>query len=110
MLGEDGIDHTPVKETVELTVGNAFDIVAERVRTKAEKLADNLHRTTFEITIRNHRQEDVVVEVNEPVGGYWEVVNESHPHRRVSAQELAFDVPVPADGETVLTYTVQVKY
>jgi hypothetical protein len=110
LLGEDRIDHTPKKETVELTVGRAFDIVAERVRTKAEKLADNLYRTTFEITIRNHREEDVVIEVSEPVGGYWEVVEESIAHRRVSAQELAFDVPVPADGQTVLTYTVQVKY
>jgi len=110
LLGEDRIDHTPTKETVELTVGNAFDIVAERVRTDSQKLADNLYRTSFEITIRNHREESVVVEVSEPVGGYWEVVSESHDHRKVNAQELAFDVPVPADGETVLKYTVQVKY
>jgi len=110
LLGEDRIDHTPEKETVELTVGNAFDIVAERVRTDSEKLADNLYRTTFQITIRNHRKDAVVVEVSEPVGGFWEVVTASLPHRKVSAQELAFDVPVPADGETVLTYTVQVKY
>jgi hypothetical protein len=110
LLGEDRIDHTPAKETVELTVGNAFDIVAERVRTKSEKLADNLYRSTFEITIRNHRKDDVVVEVLESVGGYWEVVSESLPHRKVSASELAFDVPVPKDGETILVYTVQVKY
>ncbi len=110
LLGEDRIDHTPKKETIELTVGKAFDIVAERVRTNSEKLADNLYRTTFEITIRNHRENDVVVEVTEPVGGYWEVISESLPHRKVNANELAFDVPVPADGETVLAYTVQVKY
>jgi hypothetical protein len=110
LLGEDRIDHTPKKETIELTVGNAFDIVAERVRTDSQKLADNLYRTSFEITIRNHREEAVVVEVNEPVGGYWEVVSESIEHRKVNASELAFDVPVPADGETVLKYSVQVKY
>jgi len=110
LLGEDRIDHTPEKETIELTVGKAFDIVAERVRTNSEKLAASLYRTTFEITIRNHRKNDVVVEVVEPVGGFWEVVAESLPHRKVNAQELAFDVPVPADGETVLTYTVEVKY
>jgi len=110
LLGEDRIYHTPKKETIELTVGKAFDIVAERVRTNSEKLADNMYRTSFEITFRNHRQNDVIIEVAEPVGGYWEVVSESLPHRKVSAQELAFDVPVPADGETVLTYTVQVKY
>jgi hypothetical protein len=110
LLGEDRIDHTPKKETVDLEVGKAFDIVAERIRTNSQKLADNLYRVTFEITIRNHRENKVVVEVSEPVGGYWEVVAESIPHRKVNAQELAFEVPVPADGETVLTYTVQVKY
>ena len=110
LLGEDRIDHTPKKETIDLMVGNAFDIVAERVRTNSEKLADNLYRTTFEITIKNHKEESVVVEVNEAVGGFWEVVAESMAHRKVNAGELAFDVPVPADGETVLTYTVQVKY
>ena len=110
LLGEDRIDHTPKKETIDLMVGNAFDIVAERVRTNSEKLADNLYRTTFEITIRNHKEDSVVVEVSETVGGFWEVIAESIAHRKVSAGELAFDVPVPADGETVLTYTVQVKY
>lgn len=110
LLGEDRIDHTPKKEEVSLKVGYAFDLVAERVRTNSEKMADNMYRTTFEITIRNHRQDAVVVEVSEPVGGFWEVVAESHEHRKVSANELAFDIPVAADGETVLRYTVQVKY
>jgi len=110
LLGEDRIDHTPRDEEIELTVGNAFDIVAERVRTDARKLADNLFRTSFEITLRNHRDEDVTVEVIEPVGGFWEVVDSSLPARKVDASTLAFDVPVPADGETVLKYTVEVRY
>ncbi len=110
LLGEDRIDHTPKNEKIDLTVGNAFDIVAERVRTDSQKLAANLYRTTFAITIRNHRQEAVTVEVREAVGGFWSVVKESLAHRKINASELAFDVPIPADGETVLTYTVEVKY
>jgi len=50
------------------------------------------------------------VEVLEQVGGYWEVVQSSQDYRKVSASELAYDVAVPSDGETVLTYTVEVKY
>jgi len=110
LLGEDRIGHTPTKEEIDLTVGKAFDIVAERVRTDARRVADNVHRSTFEITLRNHRDEDVVVEVLEQVGGYWEVVQSSQDYRKVSASELAYDVAVPSDGETVLTYTVEVKY
>ncbi len=110
LLGEDRIDHTPRDETLELEVGRAFDLVAERVRTDARKLADNLFRTSFEITLRNHRDEKVTVEVVEPVGGFWEVSDSTLPPRKVDASTLAFDVPVPAHGETVLRYTVEVRY
>jgi hypothetical protein len=110
LLGEDRIRHTPVDETVELRVGNAFDLVAERVRTDSRKLAEDLYRHSFEITIRNHRSESVVVEVIEPVGGFWEVQQSSLTARKVDASTLAFDVAVPAGGKTVLTYSVDVRY
>ncbi|MFT7698434.1 MAG: hypothetical protein ACI8S7_000246, partial [Candidatus Krumholzibacteriia bacterium] len=85
LIGEDRIDHTPKDEKVELQVGQAFDIAAERVRSDSKRLADNLYRHTFEITLRNHKDEDVIVEVLESVGGYWEVVEESMKHRKINA-------------------------
>ncbi|MBU8869472.1 MAG: DUF4139 domain-containing protein [Gemmatimonadales bacterium] len=110
LLGEDRVDHTPGGEEIELRVGKAFDIVAERVRKDSRRLADNYFQTTFEITLRNHRKDPVVVEVAEQVGGFWEIVAANLEHRKVSASELAFEVPVPAEGQFVLTYTVNVKY
>jgi hypothetical protein len=110
LLGEDRIEHTPVDEKVELRVGNAFDIVAERARTDSRQLAENLYRHSFAITLRNHKSEGVTVEVVEPVGGFWEVQSSSLPARKVDASTLAFAVPVAAGGQTVLTYTVDVRY
>ncbi len=110
LLGEDRIDHTPRDEEVELEVGKAFDIVAERVRSDSRRLADNLYRHTFRITVRNHKDEDVVVEVVEAVGGFWEVVSESLEHSQLDSSTLKYDVPVKANSETVLNYTVEVKY
>jgi len=110
LLGEDRIGHTPVDETVELRVGNAFDIKAERVRTDSRKLADDLYRHSFAITLRNHKNEAVAVEVIEPVGGFWEINASSLPPRKIDASTLAFTVPVAANGQTVLTYTVDVRY
>ena len=110
LLGEDRIRHTPADETVELRVGSAFDLVAERVRTDSRKLAEDLYRHSFAITLRNHRKEAAVVEVIEPVGGFWEVQQSSQPARKVDASTLAFDVPVPANGQAVLTYSVDVRY
>ncbi|MBM4129590.1 DUF4139 domain-containing protein [bacterium] len=110
LLGEDRIKHTPADETVELRVGSAFDLVAERVRTDSRRLAEDLYRHDFAITLRNHRSEAVVVEVIEPVGGFWEVHRSSLPARKVDASTLAFDVTVPAHGQAVLTYSVDVRY
>jgi len=110
LLGEDRIDHTPKDERVELEVGTAFDLVAERLQTDYSKIGDRVHRMTYEITLRNHKDEDVTVEVLEQVGGDWEIIRSSLPHEKLSAGEIRFEVPVPADGETVLSYVVQVSY
>ncbi len=61
------------------------------------------------MTLRNHKDEDVTVEVSEHAWGEWKVTASTLPARRVSATELAFDVPVPADGETVLEYTIEMN-
>ncbi|HOX25189.1 MAG TPA: DUF4139 domain-containing protein [Candidatus Krumholzibacteria bacterium] len=110
LLGEDRIRHTPKDETIELDVGKAFDLVAERVRKDYRRVSDRVHRNTWEITLRNHKDEDVTIDVREQVGGDWEVLQSSVPHEKVSAQEILFRVPVQRDGETVLTYTVEVTY
>jgi hypothetical protein len=110
MLGEDRILHTPKDEEIELQVGAAFDITAERKRMDYRRVSDRVHESEFQITLRNHKDEDVLVEVTETVGGDWRVIQESHPHEKLSATEIRFDLPVPADGETVLKYRVQVTY
>ena len=110
LLGEDRIGHTPKNEEVDLTVGKAFDIVAERVRTDYRRVSDRVHRTTWRMTFRNHKEEDVVVEVFEQVGGDWEIMQSTLAHEKISAQEILFRVPVAADGESVLDYTVEVTY
>jgi hypothetical protein len=110
LLGEDRIGHTPRNETVKLTVGKAFDIVAERVRKDYRRVSDRVHRTEWEITLRNQKDEDVTIEVREQVGGQWEVLRSTLPHTRVSAQEILFTVPVGKEISAVLAYTVEVTF
>ena len=59
--------------------------------------------------LRNHKTEPVPVRVTEPVPGDWEVVSASHKYEKVDAHTLRFDVTVPKDGETKITYRVRVK-
>jgi hypothetical protein len=108
-LGEDLIDHTPKDEEVKLYIGNAFDIIARRERTDFTKVSDRVVIETFEITLSNHKDTDIAVTVTEYIYGDWDIRSKSHPYEKLRSNEIEFEVPVEADGETVLTYTVRRK-
>ena len=108
--GEDHIDHTPKDEKISLHIGNAFDIVAERKQTDYKKLSDRLYEFEYEITLRNHKDTPISVEVNEPIGGDWEMVNSTYKFTKTAAFAAQFEVPVDKDGTSVLKYRVRVRY
>jgi hypothetical protein len=109
-IGEDNIQHTPKDETLKIYVGDAFDVVCERKQTDYKKLASNLYEMEFEITLRNHKDVPVTVEMREPLGGDWEIVNSNFTPNKLDARTVGFDVPVAKDGTSKLTYRVRVKY
>jgi hypothetical protein len=111
-VGEDRIDHTPKDETIKLKIGNAFDVVCERKQTDFQRyqLAANTFEMEYEITLRNHKAIPVTVEVNEPIGGTWRMLQSSHPFTKTDAWAAQFSVPVAADQSVVLKYRVRVTY
>ena len=109
-VGEDRIDHTPKDETLNLKIGTAFDVVAERKQTDFQKIASNVYEMEFEVTLRNHKTVPVTVEVNEPIGGTWRMVSSSLPYTKTDAWAAQFSAAVPADGSVTLRYRVRVTY
>ena len=108
-IGEDAIDHTPRDEPFSLSMGNAFDIMAERRQTDFTALGNCVNETEYEITLRNHKAEDITVRVSEPLGGDWTMVRSSHPFDKTSASSAEFRIPVPKNGKTILTYRVRTR-
>jgi hypothetical protein len=108
--GEDHIDHTPKDEQVSLHVGNAFDVVAERKQTDFKMLSNQVYEMEYEITLRNHKTTPITVEVNEPIGGDWEMLNSTHKWTKTAAFAAQFVVPVENDGTSVLRYRVRVRW
>ena len=82
-IGEDRIDHTPKDEKIKVKIGEAFDVVGERVQTDYKRVARNLVEVGFEVTLRNHKKEDIRVFVEEPVPGDWEMLSTTHPHEKL---------------------------
>jgi hypothetical protein len=109
-VGEDRIDHTAKDETMNIKIGNAFDVVAERRQIDFEKVATNVYEVEYEVALRNHKTAPVVVEVNEPIGGSWKILRSSHEWTRTDAWAAQFKLGVAPDGATTLKYRVRVTY
>src|SRR2546427_9743456 len=83
--GEDRIDHTPKDEDVNIHIGNAFDVVAEHKQTDYKRMDTHTWEMEFEITLRNHKDAPVTVQVNEPIGGDWEMLSSTYKHTQAEA-------------------------
>ncbi|MFZ5907477.1 MAG: DUF4139 domain-containing protein [Nitrospirota bacterium] len=109
-VGEDRIDHTPKDEKVRIKLGEAFDVVGSRKQTDWKKLASDTYEAAFEISLRNHKKEDVNVKVIEPVPGEWKMLSASHEYAKTEAFTAEFAVPVPKDTEVKITYRVRMRF
>jgi hypothetical protein len=108
--GEDRVDHTPKDEEIRLRMGKAFDVVADRIQTDYEKIANNIHEAEFDIIVRNHKEQDVVVDIVEPMPADWDIRRKSHDFVKKDAHTAIFSIPVPKDGQVTVTYRVRVRY
>jgi hypothetical protein len=109
-VGEDRIDHTPKDEKFKIKIGEAFDVVGERIQTDYKRLGSNLFEVAFEVSLRNHKKEDIKVLVEEPIPGDWEMLSNTHPFEKLSAHLIRFDVPVAKDKEVKVKYRIRFKY
>ncbi|MEM4598181.1 MAG: DUF4139 domain-containing protein [Candidatus Diapherotrites archaeon] len=106
-IGEDSIYHTPKDEKVRLFLGYAFDIVAEKKVTETTPVGDRCTRKSYEVSIRNHKEEDVTVtSIQKSYYVSNDLINSSHKGNKKDAYTYEFDVPVKANGEAKLTYTI----
>ncbi|NWF54296.1 MAG: DUF4139 domain-containing protein [Syntrophaceae bacterium] len=108
--GEDRVDHTPRNEKFKVKIGEVFDVAAERVQTDFKQLDPRLHESTFEVTLRNRKNEDIRILVEEPIPGTWEMVSNTHSYERVQANLIRFIVPVAKGQEVKVRYKVRVRY
>jgi hypothetical protein len=109
-VGEDRINHTPKDESLTIHIGNAFDVVCERKQTDFKRISDRVWEMEFEITLRNHKDTPITVEVDEPVGGDWEMLSSTHKYTKTSAWAAQFQVPVAKDGTSVLKYRIRAHW
>ena len=109
-IGEDRIDHTPKDEALNIHIGTAFDVISERKQTDYKHIDTHTWEMEFEITVRNHKDTPITVEVNEPIGGDWEMLTSSYKYTKTAAFAAQFNVPVAANGTSVLKYRIRTHW
>lgn len=112
-LGEAGIGHTPANGNVILPIGTVFDLQAKRTRVNFS--LDRTGRTmveTVRLDLNNAKKQAASIRVVEslPRWSDWQIESSSVPFEKRDAQTVSFDVPLAAETETSLTYTVRYRW
>ena len=108
--GEDRIDHTAKNEKVKVKIGEAFDVLGERIQTDYKHLDSKLYEVAFEVSLRNQKSEDIKILVEEPIPGDWEMLSNTHPYEKVQANLIRFQVPIGKNQEVKIRYKVRFRY
>lgn len=113
LIGENTIDHTPEGEMVSLLLGNAFDLVGERIQTDYTYFGSDVLEETFQITLRS-RKDDETVEIRVPEHlsrwSTWQIISSSIPYTQLDSNTIEFRASVAPDQEVVITYTVRYTF
>ncbi len=104
-VGENRISHTPKDEKIDIETGKAFDIVSERSIKHVKRPTKRSERRTIEYKIRNHKEEQVSIEIVENIRQHAEIEIHSANGKLLEqkAGMLKYKVNVPVDGEYIFT-------
>lgn len=107
-IGEDRIGHTSAGSEIALRIGDAFDVTVTPTLEQTTRINKRTGEYQMSYQVRNARGEPVTVTLRQD--GLWrfnEIRAESIKGRRTDADSFAWDIPVPANGETTLTFTLR---
>jgi hypothetical protein len=110
-VGEHRIGHTPMGSDIGLATGQAFDVKVRPVVEERTRLSSNRWRTRMRYTITNAGPKPITVDVVQ--SGLWgdtRLTQESLKSERLSADDVRWRVPVPANGEATVTATFDSRY
>jgi hypothetical protein len=110
-VGEDAIDHTSAGSELALKIGDAFDVTVQPTLEKTDFISKYETEYVMTYRVRNARAEPVTVTLRQDA--LWrvnEVRSESIKGRRTDTNSFAWDVPVPANGENTLKFTLRQRW
>jgi hypothetical protein len=111
-IGENQIDHTPQGSTLALPTGDAFDVKVQPTVVFHTRGSSDRWRSVMRYRLTNARAKAVTVELVQSGLQFSDtrIVEQSRPGERRNANNVAWLVPVPANGEAVVTATFDTRF
>ena len=107
-VGEDLLGHTSAGSDIALRIGDAFDVTVTPTVLQTTKV--NRRTTEYQVSylVRNARAEPITLTLRQDeLSRINEVRAESIKGRRTDADSFAWEIPVPANGENTLVFTLR---
>ncbi len=112
-IGEDRIDHSPENADITLSLGNAFDITANKTITNTVRNtnAKNIEESV-EFTIKNSKDTPIKIEIVEILNSYssWKILSFSDKYTKKNSNTIVFNVEVPAKADKKIKYKVKYSW
>ena len=108
ILGEDNISHIPADEEIELKIGQAFDIVAQREILERKREGKSSEKMKISINFRNRKNENIKIHVTEPVvrRGDYRILSTNIEASKKLADHIEFIVPVKSNQTNKLEFEI----
>jgi hypothetical protein len=108
ILGEDNLPQTAIGEEINLKIGQAFDIMAERTVLERKKEGKNNEKMKISITFRNRKDENIEILVTEPITRRYDyrILSSNIEVHKKEAKQIEFIVPVKAKQMNTLEYEI----
>jgi len=112
LLTSQEIDHTSKDEEVKLSLGQAFDVTAERTEMSMTRPGHQQETRTIRLRMRNHRSEPIQARFVERLvpNRNWSVTLTTDPWTREDVSTIHFDFVLQPDAEKTITYTVDYQW
>ena len=110
-VGEHAIGHTPMGSQIGLATGQAFDVKVRPVVEERTRLSSSRWKTRMRYTLTNATPKPITVDLFQSgLYGDTRVTDESMKSVRPNADQVRWSVPVPANGEAIVTATFDSRY
>ncbi|MFC1566745.1 DUF4139 domain-containing protein [bacterium] len=108
-IGEDILKNTPVNELIKMQIGKAFDITMKRTQSDFKRLRNLSYETEWKLEIKNNKDEDIEVIINEAVPLGYKLIDSSEKHSKKDAKSIEFASKIMKKSTKTLTYRVEIK-